>query len=139
MTTATYQPTDLVRISAGSLRAALVEGAGLEPEAVDKVLGELLRNQTPDLTGERVPTTGYFVAEGSEGNPGSLVRIAKVDDHYAYLERVDGRGRYAMPIAEYDQRFVTAYRPARMSDLLGLGMFGASEGFRMPANAPDDW
>jgi hypothetical protein len=89
----------------------------------------------------------YFVAR--EG--GALIHVYDIDDTYAQCAFIgspaydsmkaagpggtpSARGKFAMPIAQYDSTFVRDYRPARTADL-----GGADQPIRLPANATAEW
>lgn len=69
---------------------------------------------------------------------GSLAFVASIDEYFAHLQIVHRSGAtssYAMPIREYDSKFVKQWRPATIADLRPL----EGSNFRLPANAPPEW
>lgn len=77
-------------------------------------------------------TPRVFVTES-----GALVRIVHMDESYVALVRLDGKGQWSMPRAEYEATFASRYRPATAEDLLGAE--AEVPGYELPKNAPDEW
>lgn len=76
---------------------------------------------------------GLFITR--EGH--ALVRIIKMDDHYVDIVRLDGKGQWSMPRADYEARFVDLYRPATADDLMDIEQDVPN--FTLPENAPPEW
>lgn len=75
----------------------------------------------------------WFVNES-----GAIAFVKDVDTGHAHLfitTREGSTAHFAMPIAEYDSRFTSVWRPAEVDDMRTM----ESDKFRLPANAPADW
>lgn len=70
---------------------------------------------------------------------GALGFVREVTDGHAHLQIIhranEGSSSYSMPIREYDEHFVDAWRPATQADLTVM----EGQHFRLPRNAPPEW
>jgi hypothetical protein len=94
-------------------------------------LSELVKPEG-EAEGER-GTAGLYV---SRADPTSLIKVLEEDAFGVKMARLDGSGRWTMPRAEYDEKFVKLWRPATLEDLEGMN---TGTTVRPPANAPDGW
>ena len=63
------------------------------------------------------------------------MRVDEVDDYGAKITKLDGTGRWTMPLADYNAKFGEAFRPATEVDLAAA----IPPKFKPPDNVPDDW
>lgn len=125
-----YRFDGSVTISADGLFRILAEH--IEPEAAAKLVVSLQQQQAPAAPAERPPLAvteqgpveveRCFVPRSGDG---TAVRLAKVDDSYAYFVRLDGRGRWAMPISDFEgPKFRDHWRAATIDEVVGAaGVF----------------
>jgi hypothetical protein len=78
-------------------------------------LSELSAPEAPGLAGIYVSKSGN----------GALIRIESMDEFGARIVGLDGKGRWTMTRAEYDEKFDSLWRPATPADLAAFAPPGA--------------
>lgn len=79
---------------------------------------------------------GLFVNREEEGNGRTvIVKVEEVDEFGARVVKLDGTGRWTMPLADYNAKFGAQFRPATPEDLAAT----QPPGYKPPSDVPDDW